>query len=54
MKETYTRMNDKDNASEGLTKIFDKMVSQMDMITSSFLNFEQRVSKMEEMLDEMN
>ena len=54
MKESYTKMNDKDNASEGLTKIFDKMVSQMDMITSSFLNFEQRVSKMEEMLDEMN
>ena len=26
----------------------------MDMITSSFVNFEKRISKMEEMVDEMN
>ena len=44
----------KKNASEGLTNVFDKMVSQMDMITSSFVNFEKRISKMEELVDEMN
>jgi centriolar protein POC1 len=42
------------DVSEGLTNVFDKMVSQMDMITSSFVNFEKRISKMEEMVDEMN
>ena len=26
----------------------------MDMITSSFVNFEKRISKMEELVDEMN
>ena len=44
----------KKNASEGLTNVFDKMVTQMDMITSSFVNFEKRISKMEELVDEMN
>lgn len=44
----------KDNTSEGLTRLFDKMVSQMEMITSSFVNFERRVTRMEEMIDELN
>ena len=39
--------HEKKDVSEGLTNVFDKMVSQMDMITSSFVNFEKRISKME-------
>jgi centriolar protein POC1 len=46
--------HEKKDVSEGLTNVFDKMVSQMDMITSSFVNFEKRISKMEELVDEMN
>ena len=40
-----------DNTAESLTKLFEQMVSQMDMITSSFVNFERRVAKMEDMID---
>ncbi|MCQ2816355.1 MAG: WD40 repeat domain-containing protein [archaeon] len=46
--------NSTENTAEGLTKLFEQMVSQMDMITSSFVNFEKRVEKMEDMIDEIN
>lgn len=46
--------SNQENTGESLTRLFDKMVSQMEMITSSFVNFERRVAKMEEMIDEIN
>ena len=42
------------NISEGLTNVFDKMVSQMEMITNSFVNFEKRITAMEDVVEQMN
>jgi centriolar protein POC1 len=42
------------NVSEGLTNVFDKMVSQMEMITNSFVNFEKRITAMEDVVEQMN
>lgn len=46
--------NSSANTAEGLTKLFEQMVSQMDMITSSFVNFEKRVERMEDMIEEID
>lgn len=43
-----------DNISEGLSSIFERMVSQIDLITNSFSNFDRRLSRMEDIVDEMN
>lgn len=43
-----------DNLSESLTNVFDKMVSQMEMITNSFVNFESRLTGLEETLEDLN
>ena len=43
-----------DNIGEGLSNIFERMVSQMDLITNSFTNFDSRLERMEKIVDEMN
>ena len=44
----------KDNIGESLSNIFERMVSQMDLITNSFTNFDNRLARMEKIVDEMN
>ncbi len=44
----------KDNIGESLSNIFERMVSQLDLITNSFTNFDSRLERMEKMVDEMN
>ena len=39
--------------AEDLSKVFEKMVYQLEMITSTFQNFDNRLSRIEECLTEM-
>lgn len=50
----YSINQNNDNVSESLTSIFERMVSQMDLITNTFSNFDRRLARMEEMVDTMN
>ena len=43
-----------DNIGESLSNIFERMVSQMDLITNTFTNFDRRLERMEKIVDEMN
>ena len=43
-----------DNIGESLSSIFERMVSQMDLITNTFTNFDRRLERMEKLVDEMN
>ena len=43
-----------DNIGESLSNVFERMVSQMDLITNSFSNFDKRLERMEKIVDEMN
>ena len=43
-----------DNIGEALSNIFERMVSQMDLITNTFTNFDSRLERMEKIVDEMN
>ena len=43
-----------DNIGESLSNIFERMVSQLDLITNSFTNFDSRLERMEKIVDEMN
>ena len=43
-----------DNIGESLSNIFERMVSQLDLITNSFNNFDSRLERMEKIVDEMN
>ena len=43
-----------DNIGESLSNIFERMVSQLDLITNSFTNFDNRLERMEKIVDEMN
>jgi centriolar protein POC1 len=49
-----TNQNLEDNIGENLSNFFERMVSQMDFITNSFANFDQRLERMEKLVDEMN
>jgi centriolar protein POC1 len=49
-----TNQNLEDNIGESLSNMFERMVSQMDLITNSFANFDQRLERMEKLVDEMN
>ena len=53
-KENVANSSSSSNISEGLTNVFDKMVSQMEMITNSFVNFEKRITAMEDVVEQMN
>ena len=46
--------NGGDNIGESLSNIFERMVSQLDLITNSFTNFDNRLERMEKIVDEMN
>ena len=46
--------NGGDNIGESLSNIFERMVSQLDLITNSFTNFDNRLESMEKIVDEMN
>ena len=43
-----------DNIGESLSNIFERMVSQLELITNSFANFDSRLERMEKIVDEMN
>ena len=43
-----------DNIGESLSNMFERMVSQLDLITNSFSNFDSRLERMEKLVDEMN
>ena len=43
-----------ENIGESLSNIFERMVSQLDLITNSFTNFDSRLERMEKIVDEMN
>ena len=43
-----------DNLGESLSNIFEKMVQQLDLITKNFCNFDNRLERMEKIVDEMN
>ena len=47
-------MQSNDNIGESLSNIFERMVSQLDLITNSFSNFDSRLERMEKIVDEMN
>ena len=51
---TSMRSGSKDNIGESLSNIFERMVSQLDLITNSFTNFDNRLERMEKIVDEMN
>jgi K+/H+ antiporter YhaU regulatory subunit KhtT len=53
-KNLNTNQNLEDNIGESLSNMFERMVSQMDLITNSFANFDQRLERMEKLVDEMN
>ena len=53
-KENVANNNSSSNINEGLTNVFYKMVSQMEMITYSFINFEKRIMAMEDVVEQMN
>jgi len=51
----FNNLNDNgDNIGEALSNIFERMVSQMDLITNTFSNFDSRLERMEKIVDEMN
>ena len=43
-----------DNLGESLSNIFEKMVQQLDLIAKNFCNFDNRLERMEKIVDEMN
>ena len=43
-----------ENIGESLSNIFERMVSQLDLITNNFTNFDNRLERMEKIVDEMN
>ena len=43
-----------DNIGESLSNIFERMVSQLELITNSFTNFDNRLERMEKIVDELN
>ena len=49
-----SNQNLEENIGESLSNFFERMVSQMDLITNSFANFDQRLERMEKMVDEIN
>ena len=51
---TSMQSGSKDNIGESLSNIFERMVSQLDLITNSFTNFDNRLERMEKIVDEMN
>ena len=51
---TSMQSGSKDNIGESLSNIFERMVSQLDLITNSFTNFDSRLERMEKIVDEMN
>ena len=51
----FNNLNDNgENIGEALSNIFERMVSQMDLITNTFANFDSRLERMEKIVDEMN
>ena len=51
----FNNLNDNgDNIGEALSNIFERMVSQMDLITNTFSNFDSRLERMEKIVDEIN
>ena len=51
---TSMQSNGNDNIGESLSNMFERMVSQLDLITNSFSNFDSRLERMEKLVDEMN
>ena len=51
---TSMQSGSKDNIGESLSNIFERMVSQLDLITNSFTNFDNRLERIEKIVDEMN
>ena len=51
---TSIQSSGNDNIGESLSNMFDRMVSQLDLITNSFSNFDSRLERMEKLVDEMN
>lgn len=45
--------NTKDNVAENLSKLFEKMVFQLEMVTDSFKKFDGRLSNIEDMVEEI-
>jgi len=53
VKSFSNKNDDGENIGENLSNIFDRMVSQMDLISNSFANFDSRLERMEKIVDEM-
>ena len=51
---TSIQSSGNDNIGESLSNMFERMVSQLDLITNSFSNFDSRLERMEKLVDEMN
>ena len=51
---TSIQSSGNDNIGESLSNMFERMVSQLDLITNSFSNFDSRLERMEKIVDEMN